>query len=175
MENPVRKAAEVSSARMDEEGMPADLQRVRSVLQSMPKLNCPVGFEFRLQRRIEGLSAAPSRTASGRSWTLGWAGAGLGFATALVIAMLVFDFGFNVPNASTQAITSATPQTTAPATQPDLAKAPQVPPTNAQPLESVNGDLAQEKPAQASKDSNAAKTPTEFPESLYHTVSGNNP
>ncbi len=99
MENPVRKAAEVSSGRNDDDGMPADLLMIRSVLQSMPKMSCPVGFEFRLQRRIEGLSVTPQRAAGGKSWVLGWTGAGLGFAAASVIAVVMFNFGFGVPNA----------------------------------------------------------------------------
>ncbi|MBK8130281.1 MAG: hypothetical protein IPK53_15735 [bacterium] len=37
-----------------EPGMDPSEQRVRNALRSLPKANCPVGFEFRLERRLSG-------------------------------------------------------------------------------------------------------------------------
>ena len=63
----------------------------------------------------------------------------------------------------------------APATQPDLAKIRRLRQPQRSRWRQRTPQMAQEKPAQAAKDSNAAKTPTELPEGLYHMVGGNNP
>lgn len=63
--------------------------RVRSALKTLPKATCPVGFEFRLERRLAGKPVGETRKTS-RS---GWLGAGIGFATAMVLGVFLFDFG----------------------------------------------------------------------------------
>jgi hypothetical protein len=80
-----------------EEGTTAELLRVRASLRALPRVACPTGFDFRLQKRIEnGYEKAHERWFS-RGWVLGWSGATLGVATALVIAIIAFDF--NTPTA----------------------------------------------------------------------------
>jgi hypothetical protein len=172
VENPVRKAADVSGQRLDEEGVPADLLMVRSVLQTMPKVSCPVGFEFRLQKRIDALSAEPSR-AGGRSWVLGWAGAGLGFATALIIAVVAFDFGFNgIATVGSQGVIANSQNTVS---QPNVATNPQSVPTTVSQTQDVAPQLAQQKTTAADKDTNLTKTPGDGQNYPAHLVGGNNP
>jgi hypothetical protein len=76
-----------------EEGISPDLLAVRSALRGLPKLECSTGFDYRLQRKLNGEEPGVRRAGSPRSWTLGWAGAGLGFATAMAIAFFAFDLG----------------------------------------------------------------------------------
>lgn len=72
-----------------EPDMTAAHARVRSALKTLPKATCPVGFEFRLERKLAGKPVGETR----KSWSMGWLGAGVGFATAMVLAVFVFDFG----------------------------------------------------------------------------------
>jgi len=74
-----------------EDGVSPDLLAVRSVLRSLPTVSCPVGFEYRLEKKLAGEQAGVRSAGSARGWAWGWAGAGLGFATALAIAFFVFD------------------------------------------------------------------------------------
>ena len=74
-----------------EEGVSPDLLAVRSVLRGLPTLKCSSGFEYRLQRKLSGEESGVRVAGPVRNWTLGWAGAGLGFATALAIAFFAFD------------------------------------------------------------------------------------
>ena len=88
----VNREAEESRHLRNSEGENIDegLTRVRSALLSLPKASCPAGFEYRLNRRLQGLDAVP-RSAP-RTWVSGWLGVGLGLACAAVIALFVFDF-----------------------------------------------------------------------------------
>ena len=73
-----------------EEETEVSLLKVRALLSSLPTEACPVGFEQRLNRRLQGMDERPR--AAAKSWTSGWAGVGLGFAAAAVIALFAFDF-----------------------------------------------------------------------------------
>ncbi|MFZ5434033.1 MAG: hypothetical protein ACOZB3_09700 [Calditrichota bacterium] len=151
-----------------EEGISRDLLMVRAALQALPKVPCPTGFEFRLQRRIEGHTGR--ERSSSRIWTWNWAGAGLGFAAAFVIAVFVFNLNTVTP---TQAPIAAGEQTSPTATMKAAGENP------AQPVEvesvTPNQQLADEQTTTTSvaKDSQAVKQPTLLPENLYHTVGGN--
>lgn len=68
----------------------AEYLKVRELLSSLPKETCPAGFEYRLNRRLQGGSSR--RTESVRGWTSGWLGVGLGFAVATVIALFTLNF-----------------------------------------------------------------------------------
>ncbi len=72
-----------------EPGMDPSEQRVRNALRSLPKANCPVGFEFRLERRLSGKPVRETRS----GWQMSWLGAGFGVAAAMVLSFVVFDFG----------------------------------------------------------------------------------
>lgn len=74
-----------------EAGASPEHMRIRKALLSLPRLNCPVGFEFRLQRRLSGASSKQT-VRSGWNWALGWTGTGLGVATVMLLAVFVFDF-----------------------------------------------------------------------------------
>lgn len=161
-----------------EEGVPQDLLIVRSMLQGLPKVCCPDGFGVRLQRRLAEADAGGSKARGAqRNWSLGWAGVGLGFATALVIAVVAFDLNVKqTPSGVAQggaiipapvAVTTSVPaspsaqgKVTATVPETQQVSAPQ---------------LAQE---QTSKQPGVAKdstpqTPTSLPEGLYHVVGGN--
>ena len=84
-------------AMVGEDGVPAELLKVRSALRSLPHVACPVGFEFRLQKRLEGNLEQPKNIGFSRGWMLGWSGAALGVATAMVIAVVAFDFNSKSP------------------------------------------------------------------------------
>jgi len=82
-----------------EEGVSPDLLAIRAVLRSLPAVHCAPGFEYRLERKLAAENGMGVRSAgSSRNWTLGWAGAGLGFATALAIAFFAFDLNFKAPS-----------------------------------------------------------------------------
>ena len=83
--------------------------RVRAALLSLPKANCPAGFESRLQRRLRVQDVKTQTTT--RGWASGWLGVGLGFACAAVIALFVFDFNSSptAPNATVAQKVTASP------------------------------------------------------------------
>ncbi len=141
-------------------------QRVRKALQTLPKANCPVGFEFRLERRLAGKPVGGTRS----GWSISWLGAGVGFATAMVLALFIFDFGSapgtnpaNISGTPTTIKTSGV-QVEQPA---DVAKTT---------IESTAPVTAPEKTAEqlaASQDTMKDKTkPGTLPEGQYQTVGG---
>jgi hypothetical protein len=74
-----------------EDGLSSDHTRIRSALLNLPKVGCPVGFEFRLEQRISG-KAGRRVNHSMWNWATGVAAGGLGLAAALSVAVFVFDF-----------------------------------------------------------------------------------
>ena len=108
-------------AAQSEEGLSREHQRIRAALLSLPKETCPVGFEFRLMKRISG-GAARSRRRTSSSWVIGWAGAGLGVAVAMLVAFTAFDFNYSerVP-VRTAGTTQEVPTTTLEEKAPELA------------------------------------------------------
>ena len=78
-----------------DEDVDVSLMRVRNALLVLPKMSCPVGFEYRLNRRLQGIDG--SVRSNGRNWVSGWLGVGMGFAAAAVIAFLVLDFDVPTP------------------------------------------------------------------------------
>ena len=88
----------------------AGLLKVRALLSSLPKESCPAGFEYRLNRRLQGLDERPR--AAAKSWISGWMGVGLGFAAATVIALFAFDL--NLSSDSASKIIAQSDQKTAP-------------------------------------------------------------
>ena len=76
-----------------------NLLKVRELLSSLPKESCPAGFEYRLNRRLQGIN---DRTRPSKSWISGWVGAGLGFAAAAIVALFLFDFGMSSDPATNQ-------------------------------------------------------------------------
>lgn len=140
---------------------------VRAVLQSLPKLEAPAGFEFRLQRRLEGADPRPSRSAI-RTWSLGWAGAGLGVATAFIIGIFVFNIhlsggpgGVAVPMAGNSQVKTSTPVVAPPvetASDPAQVQGPT-------PL------VADNQQKSVAKDSGRVQAPTgQVPEEIFHTT-----
>jgi hypothetical protein len=81
-----------------EQGTSPDLLAIRSLLRSLPTLECAPGFEYRLQRKLEAGVAGVRSEGTARNWALGWGGVGLGFATALAIAFFAFDLNVKEPN-----------------------------------------------------------------------------
>jgi hypothetical protein len=69
-------------------------QSIRAALLSLPKETCPVGFEFRLMKKISSDPVRGGRRTSS-NWMLGWAGAGLGVAVAMFVSFAAFDFNFS--------------------------------------------------------------------------------
>ncbi|MCB1061030.1 MAG: hypothetical protein KDB65_12425 [Calditrichaeota bacterium] len=142
-----------------------DHQKVRDALRSLPKANCPVGFDFRLERRLAGNPVGGTRS----GWSMGWLGAGVGFATAMVIAVFVFNFG-SIPGVSPANVAGTPSQVKtsgAPIEQPaEMAK------SNETPAQSTT--IAEESEQLASKqDTSKDKTkPGTLPEGQYQTVSG---
>lgn len=143
-----------------------DHQKVRDALRSMPKANCPVGFEFRLERRLAGKPVGGTRS----GWSMGWLGAGVGFATAMVIAVFVFNFG-SIPGVSPSNM-AGTPndvktggvQIEQPA---DLAKTTIEAPAQSTTIDETGEQLA------SKQDTSKDKTkPGTLPEGQYQTVSG---
>ena len=140
--------------------------RVREALKTLPKANCPVGFEFRLERRLAGKPVGGTRS----GWSLSWIGAGVGFATAMVLALFIFDFGSapgtgpaNITGSPTTIKTSGV-QVEQPA---DVAKTT---------IETSTPVTTPEKTAEqlaASQDTMKDKTkPGTLPEGKYETVGG---
>ncbi len=79
-----------ADSRHGEDETDAHLLRVRELLSSLPKESCPAGFEFRLNRRLQGGSAQSPVVTKG--WMSGWFGVGLGFTVAAVIALFTLNF-----------------------------------------------------------------------------------
>ncbi|MCB9357094.1 MAG: hypothetical protein H6508_04100 [Calditrichaeota bacterium] len=136
--------------------------RVRSALQTLPKETTPVGFDFRLERRLAGKPVGESR----KSWSLGWLGAGVGFATAMVLAMFVFDFGGNA------AISPAGMIPTATKAGPVLERSTPVTTSTEQPADvAAERTTADEKNTAEKADSLKDKTkPGALPEGAYQVV-----
>lgn len=90
-----------------DEEIDAAMIRVRHALLSLPKVSCPAGFEYRLNRRLQGTADAQPR-AVGRSWVSGWLGVGLGFACAAAVAL--FMLGLNDTSQTTAPMAGKTQQ-----------------------------------------------------------------
>jgi len=168
---------EATFMRSGEEKNAPELMRVRNLLMCLPRVECPAGFEFRLQRRLNGQEdgVRPARERWG--WGMGWAGLGLGFAAALLVAVAAFDFSFKSPQvtgAGPVITVNVQPQNAATKTaEPNLAETPVQAPADQQ---TVAVPESERQLAAAKKDSNAAKNPpSNLPENLYHMVGGNNP
>jgi len=146
---------------MEPEATPVQM-RVRQALQTLPKATCPVGFDFRLERRLAGKPVGGTRS----GWSMGWLGAGVGFGTAMVLALFVFDFGA-IPGTSPANITGTPAPVMMGGTQIeqplDVAKTTVTDPANSATLESEQ--LA------STPDSMKDKTkPGTLPEGNYQTV-----
>lgn len=160
-----------------EEKTSPELMKVRNLLIYLPRVNCPAGFEYRLQRRLNelGHNVRPTRERFG--WGMGWAGLGLGFTAALVIAVVAFDFSFTSPHVvgAGPVATSTVELQNSPtqASAPNIAKEPVYSQTDQQPVSNIESD---QQMLAAKKDSNTAKNPpTNLPDNLYHMVGGNSP
>jgi hypothetical protein len=66
--------------------------QIRNALLGLPRLSCPVGFEFRLQQRLEGRYVRDNSSHHSLNWLTGLTAGGLGVAAALSLAVFVFDF-----------------------------------------------------------------------------------
>lgn len=151
-----------------EDGIGMDLLRVRSVLRTLPRLCCPAGFEFRLQRRLADPGSARSR--SERGWALGWAGLGLGLATAFVIAVVAFDFSFRDAR-DLQMAAGPTSDLPAQVVSGQGGTAGESP---LNPAPQASDRVAQgESQQKAVEDSVPEKTPSALPDYPYHMVGGN--
>jgi hypothetical protein len=164
-----------------EEGVSPELLRVRSLLLSLPKVGCRPGFEFRLQKSIGGVAGGTERSySSSRNWMLGWAGVGLGVATALVVAVVAFDFHFQ--NGGRIAVGGA-PVVSGSASHFSVPQGVVGTPVSAENTAQVqekcpdpqSEQLAQKEPDKlaAKKDTTPARAPSPLPENLYHQASGN--
>jgi hypothetical protein len=151
-----------------EQGVSPDLLAVRSALRGLPTLKCSPGFEYRLQRKLSGEENGVRVAGSLRGWSLGWAGAGLGFATALAIAFFAFDVGTPThTNSQIAGASSAGP--TVPVAPTQVVSSPGDNPQATNPL-SVTGD---KQLASASKDS--TKPPAnkaDLNQDNFHVVDG---
>jgi hypothetical protein len=177
VENQERQTSDAAYWQINgEEGVPHEIMMVRSMLQDLPKVTCPVGFDMRLQRRLAGDLDMPKARNTQRNWALGWTGVGLGLATALVIAVVAFDINFS--GAPAGAVISGGAALPAPNV---------VNTTVAQPMATPSQDLAtpvsekmnaqqlaqdQTKKPVIGKDS-TAPTPTTLPDGIMHMVGGN--
>lgn len=182
MHNEEKVTKAMTSSRMSDENRTPENARVRNLLIGLPRVNCPVGFEFRLQRRIEAFESGirPARRER-YGWGFGWAGLGLGLATAFVVAVVAFDFSFTpgkiMITGAPVAATSKT-MTTSPAASDQNAADPNsvIKPEQGNPEVDASAVTEPTHQMAAVKDSNAAKNPPkELPENLYHMVGGNNP
>ena len=176
MDNEMRQMNEVISSHSGEEETAPELQRVRNLLICLPRVSCPAGFEFRLQRRLDGAENGNRPTRERMGWGMGWAGLGLGFAAALLVAVVAFDFSFTSPQiaGAGPAVTSTTqPHNTSQPAEPNLAGSSVQGPAFQQ---STTTSEAESQMAAAKRDSNTSKNPpSNLPENLYHMVGGNNP
>jgi hypothetical protein len=94
----------------DETDMNPTYRMIRTLLVGLPRVQAPVGFEFRLQRRLEQVRSRRSGHAWD-SWIFSWRwfSVGLGVATAVVVGLVFFtpEQG-NLPSmATTQSIRGA--------------------------------------------------------------------
>jgi len=177
VDNEVRQTSDMAFSPPSPEGMSPEISRVRNVLFGLPRMGCPVGFEFRLQRRLDELENGVRPLRERHGWGLGWAGLGLGLATALLVAVVMFDFSFSpkairMPGAPVARATNESQRVTPGAADPLLVSSPQ------QVLPDAEATTVHERSSQmaAAEDSNAAKIPpTTLPENLFHTVGGNSP
>jgi hypothetical protein len=175
VDNEVRQTNDMAFSRLSENTASPEISRVRNLLLGLPRIGCPAGFEFRLQRRLDELERGVRPVRERFGWGLGWAGLGLGLATALLVAVVGFDFSFSpktirLPGAPVTSATNAPKTVSQPAANPLLVSSPQAVSPDA------NAVGVHEEPAQmaAAKDSNASKNPpTTLPENLYHMVGGN--
>lgn len=177
MDNEKRQMNEATFRQSGEEETAPELMKVRNLLICLPRMDCPAGFEFRLQRRLNGAVDGIRPVRERWGWGMGWAGLGLGFAAALMIAVVAFDFSFKAPQitGTGPAITATVhPQNATTSTpEPNIADTPPQPQVNQQSVALPESDRQL---AAAKKDSNTAKNPpTNLPENLYHMVGGNNP
>lgn len=120
-----------------EEDVDEGKRRLRIALLSLPKVPCPAGFEYRLNRRLQGRSESSRST--GRSWVAGWLGVGLGFGCAVAVAL--FMFGSSVTNQSATPVADkgiqvvpgrTTEPPTEQVTQTDMAGQPEASPSESQ-------------------------------------------
>jgi hypothetical protein len=177
VESEAGKRTEGVSRNMDAEvGVAPGLLSVRSLLMTLPKAGCPIGFEMRLQRRLAGSQGKTARAESGRSWGLGWAGVGLGFAAAILIGVVTYNANLRSTSVvSAPVAVTAKPVESNPQTGPNVrTDGTETGPTNNLTTEPQQ-QLAQKSTDKAAiqKDSSKSKTPTELPENLYHVVGGN--
>ena len=129
-----------------EQGVAPHLVAVRSLLRSLPRCCCSQGFEYRFHHQLMSEVRGTRRSRFERTWAVGWAGAGLGFAAAFAVAVVAFDVTTRAP---VQPQMAATPVATVPAT--DLAG------TETAPVEQLSSEEA---PAQlAADDASKAKSP----------------
>ncbi len=135
---------------------------VREALNSLPKATCPVGFEFRLERRLAGKPVGGTRS----GWSMSWLGAGFGFAAAMVLAVFVFDFGTvpgTIPTATKSGVNIEQPATITTSTEQ---------PANVAEEKSLATPTEQ---LASTPDSMKDKTkPGTLPDGQYQTVGGGN-
>lgn len=140
--------------------------RVREALHSLPKATCPVGFEFRLERRLAGKPVGGTRS----GWNMNWLGAGIGFATAMVLAVFIFDFGSIPGTTSSGMIPTATKSGVSIEQPATITTSTEQPASVAQ---EKNAATATEQLA-STPDSMKDKTkPGSLPDGNYQTVGGN--
>ncbi|RPH93030.1 hypothetical protein EHM69_11395 [candidate division KSB1 bacterium] len=173
MEQQERRTADRLRAVADgEQGVSPQLLNVRTALLNLPKTECSVGFEFRLQRRIQEMESGVRVGTSRPAWGLGWAGVGLGFAAAFVVAVVAFDFSFS--SGRSQIVSAPIVSGPSRYVPPNVASQTISAPSVADTLADV---VKEEAPKMAAvKDSQATKNPpANLPENLFHMVGGNNP
>jgi hypothetical protein len=157
-----------------EDGVSRELLEVRSALLRLPRTACPVGFEFRLQRRLEGVTLDKPSTSGLRGWTLAWAGVGLGVAASVLVAVVAFDFQFKLPVPGTAAVATApaavTPGTITPPAQ--VASDPVPTPAQTTDMKADQMAASHQQRNEAVKDSSTPRNPTALPENLYQQVNG---
>jgi len=154
-----------------EEGVSREMLEIRAALLRLPKATCPVGFEYRLQRRIEGTSSARPVTTGLRGWSLAWAGVGLGLAASVVVATIAFDFHFNAAGGVSAPVANTVTTNAVPSVYgPPLLMVSE--PAHAQGLEADQpSQMANSAPArQSEKDSLKPKNPAELPSEGYQQV-----
>lgn len=153
-----------NNAKNMESDCSAEHQRVRKALQTLPKATCPVGFEFRLERRLAGKPVGGTRS----GWSINWLGAGVGFATAMVLAVFLFDFG-TVPGTNPANITGTPSQVKSGGTQ--IEQPVDVAKTSVETAAPVTAPEKSSEQLAATPDSMKDKTkPGTLPEGNYQTV-----
>jgi len=157
-----------------EEGVSADLLVIRSMLKSLPTVNCAPGFEYRLQNRLSADEAGVRSGSSVRNWTLGWAGAGLGFATALAIAFFAFDLNVkspSVPMVNNSTLTGVSQNGPSSPVTPQVVSVPR----ETHPMTSPQTALSEKQIAQAKEDSMKKAPPSkvDLPQDYMHVVGTN--